>query len=163
MAPVQGYVRRLLTGFVVTGAKKAFLASLAGLALAGGCTNDLRQLAPPGIYKYEDLEKGQPIDPAMKSRIDAAAGAEDQAFPKLSEQPTGTPEGVAAPEREAMQTVLTAERDALTTAVAADRASAEAEVDEADLGAMKARVAEETALDTAAAAADKSAPPIRAD
>jgi hypothetical protein len=163
MAPVQGYVRRLLTGFVVTGAKKAFLVSLAGLALAGGCASGLRQLAPPGIYKYEDLEKGEPIDPAMKARIDAEDNAGDRSFPVLSDQPTGTPEGVAEPERAAMRTGLVGERDALTAAVAADRAAADAEASDAELAAMKARVAEETAQDSAAAAADKSAPPIRVD
>ena len=147
----------------MTGAKKAFLASLAGLVMSGGCANGLRQLAPPGIYKYEDLEKGQPVDPAMKARIDAADSADDRSFPVLSEQPTGTPEGVAAPERAAMETGLVAERDALASAVAADRAAAAADASDAELAAMKARVAEETARDSAAAAADKSAPPIRID
>ena len=62
-----------------------------------------------------------------------------------------------------METGLVAERDALSAAVAGDRIAAEAEAADAELAALKARVAEETARDSAAAADDKSAPPIRVD
>jgi hypothetical protein len=62
-----------------------------------------------------------------------------------------------------MNAALVAERDALSAAIATDRVAAGAEMAESGLAELKARVAEETARDSAAAAAEQNAPSIRVD
>jgi hypothetical protein len=104
------------------GAKASRL--LAAALLAAGCSGGLERLAPPGLVKYEDLAKGEPVDPAIAARMSASERGAEQGFPNLAAQPGTAPEGIAKPEREAMIDNLLAARDGLAQAVAADRALA---------------------------------------
>lgn len=143
----------------MTGAKVLLLAS-AALALPG-CAGGLKRFAPPGIVKYEDLAKGQPVNPAIAARIDAQAD-EAGGFPNLSEQPNAAPEGIAGPERTAMEEALLAERDALNLAIGNDQALASAER-ETSLEERRDRLGEEIRKDDAAARRERGLParPIR--
>jgi len=141
----------------VSGAKFALVALAA--ASAAGCASGLRQLAPPGIYKYEDLEKGLPVNPTIAARVAEEAQEGGRRFPNLSEQPTETPEGVARPEREALKAALEGAAGDLTLAIESDRAAAETDRAEADLLELRSAVNAGAAIDAAAAAADKAAPP----
>lgn len=105
---------------------KAYIFMIAALA-AAGCSGGLQRFAPPGIVKYEDLAKDQPPSPAIASRIEARKDEPGGGFPRLSEQPTKLPEGIAKPERDAMMGELLAQRDALSAAVGEDRILAAAE------------------------------------
>ncbi len=127
---------------------KAYLLALAALA-ATGCSGGLKRFAPPGIVKYEELAKDQPVNPAIEKRVAERAEEGGGGFPNLSEQPLTTPEGIAKPERAAMEEALLAERDVLDAAVAADRELAAAERDaalEEARDALSEAVAKEDAL-----------------
>jgi hypothetical protein len=106
---------------------KAYILVLAAFA-ATGCAGGLKRLAPPGIVKYEDRAKGQAVNPAIEARIaERRAEGEEGGFPNLSEEPSKIPEGIAKPERTAMESDLLDMRDQLNEAVALDRAAAEQE------------------------------------
>ncbi len=105
---------------------KAYLVAFAALALVG-CSGGLKRFAPPGIVKYEELAKDQPMNPAIADRIEQNREAKGGGFPVLADQPTKVPQGIARPEREAMTEVLLTDRDALNVAVAEDRVLANAE------------------------------------
>lgn len=136
---------------------KAYLLACAALATAG-CGGGLQRFAPPGIVKYEDLAKDQPVSPAIAERIDTYRAETDGGFPKLSAQPVVVPEGIAKPERTAMEEALSAERDRLNAAVVADKALAAAEREE---GLVEARDAlgEALAREDAAARRERGLPP----
>ena len=104
---------------------KSYLLLCAALASAG-CSGGLQRFAPPGIIKYEDLEKDQPVSPVIADRIEDYRAERDGGFPKLSAQPVVVPEGIAKPERAAMEDALLAERDRLNAAIVADQALAAA-------------------------------------
>ena len=108
---------------------KAYLCLLAALA-ASGCAGALKRFAPPGIVKYEDLAKDQPVNPAIAARVKERSAAGGGGFPPLAKQPTEVPAGIAKPERDGMEETLLAERDALNKAVAEDRSVAAAERDD---------------------------------
>lgn len=107
------------------GAKPLFL--VAALLAVAGCSGGLSRLAPPGIVKYEDRAKGEPVDAAILARIEQQRSLKGGGFPNLSQQPTKLPEGIAAPERAAMAEELIARRDLLAASVKEDRALADAE------------------------------------
>ena len=127
---------------------KAYLLAIAALA-AAGCSGGLKRFAPPGIVKYEELAKDQPVNPAIAARIEDYQDERAGGFPNLSEQPQKTPEGIAAPERGAMEAALIAERDALNDAINADKELAAAERDasiEAARDALEEAIAKDDAL-----------------
>ncbi len=64
-----------------------------------GCET-AKRLAPPGFIKYEDLEKGIPIDPDIQARIEAIPQEREVKYPNLSQGPQETPEGLAKPDRD---------------------------------------------------------------
>jgi hypothetical protein len=136
---------------------KASVFVLAALA-AGGCADGLKRFAPPGIVKYEELAKDEPMNPAIVSRIEEAKAAEGGGFPALAEQPTAVPQGIAKPEREAMQEALLAGRDDLNAAVEEDRILAAAERD-GSIEGLRDALGEEVAKDDAAARRERGLPP----
>jgi hypothetical protein len=138
----------------VTG--KATVLALAALA-AAGCSGGLKRFAPPGIVKYEELAKDQPINPAIAARIEDYQDERAGGFPNLSEQPQKTPEGIAAPERGAMETALIAERDALNDAINADKELAAAERG-ASIEAARDALEEALAKDDALARRERGLP-----
>ena len=140
-------------------ARAKILAALTATGLMlGGCSGGLKQLAPPGILKYEDLAKGEPVDPQIKARIDAQEQNDDaKVYPVLAEQPDFLPEGIAKPEREAMAENLIEERNALNDAVAEDRIAASSERD-GDLSAERSALGEKVQKDDAAAKAERKQP-----
>ncbi|MEZ5895922.1 MAG: hypothetical protein R3C51_05910 [Parvularculaceae bacterium] len=125
--------------------------------LLGGCSGGLKQLAPPGILKYEDLAKGEPVDPQIKARIDAQQSDEASGYPVLADQPDFLPEGIAKPERQAMADNLIEQRNALNDAVAEDRIAASAERD-GDLSAERSALDAKVQTDDAAAKAERKQP-----
>lgn len=143
---------------------KILIAVSATSLLLGGCAGGLKQLAPPGILKYEDLAKGEPIDPQIKARIDARQADTAGGYPVLAEQPDYLPEGIAKPERDAMAENLIEERDALNQAVADDRILASMERD-GDLAAERNALGEKVLKDDAAAKAERrqGVTPIKID
>ena len=100
---------------------KAYLLAATAAFAATSCASGLKRIAPPGIVKYEDRAKGQPVSPAIEARIETYQKEEAGGFPILGEQPSLAPAGIAAPERAAMEQALLAERDRVNEAVAADR------------------------------------------
>jgi hypothetical protein len=138
----------------VTG--KASLLALAALA-AAGCSGGLKRFAPPGIVKYEELAKDQPVNAAIAARIEQYRNQSAGGFPNLSEQPQKTPEGIAAPERSAMEAALIAERDALNDAIDADKELAAAER-EASIEAARDALEEALARDDALARRERGLP-----
>ena len=136
---------------------KSYLLLCAALASAG-CSGGLQRFAPPGIIKYEDLEKDQPVSPVIAERIEDYRAERDGGFPKLSAQPVVVPEGIAKPERAAMEDALLAERDRLNAAIVADQALAAAEREE---GLVEARdaLSEALAQEDAAARLERGLPP----
>lgn len=136
---------------------KAYILVLAALA-AAGCAAELKRFAPPGIVKYEELAKDQPPNPAIVARIEESRNEPGGGFPKLAEQPTALPQGIAKPERAAMTEALLVDRDALDAAVAEDRALAEGERD-ASLVEMRDALGEAVAKDDAAARRERGLPP----
>lgn len=100
---------------------------LIALLAAGGCANGLKRIAPPGIVKYEDRAKGQPASPEIEARIEEYNKEDAGGFPRIGEQPSKAPDGIAAPERAAMEAALLQSRDELNEAIAIDRALADAE------------------------------------
>lgn len=140
---------------------KAYIFAFAVLA-ATGCSGGLKRFAPPGIVKYEELEKGQPPNPEIVARIKAHKEETDGGFPNLSEQPTALPEGIAKPERDAMTAALVAERDALNAAVAEDRAIAVSEREEA-ITDERDTLNDAVQLDDASARRERGLPPKPAD
>lgn len=105
---------------------KAVLLALAAFA-AAGCAGAFKRLAPPGIVKYEELAGDQPVNPAIAEAVAEHQAADADGFPNLSEQPTKVPEGIARPERAAMEKALLESRNSLNEAVAEDKAEAAAE------------------------------------
>lgn len=105
---------------------KASALLLAAVALAG-CSSGLKRFAPPGFVKYEDRAKGQPVAQSIADRVKEAQASTDGAFPDLSEQPSATPAGIAAPERAALGDDLDAARVGLLEAIETDRTAASAE------------------------------------
>lgn len=138
------------------GAKTYILAAVAIAAPA--CSDGLKRFAPPGIVKYEELEKGEPPNPAIVQRINAHEEAPGGGFPNLAEQPSTLPEGIAGPERAAMEASLIAERDALNVAIAAERAAAASER-ERPLETERDALSEALAKDDAAARRERGLPP----
>lgn len=141
-------------------AKASYL--LVALLAAAGCANGLERIAPPGIVKYEDRAKGQPVNPAIEARIEAYEREEAGGFPNLGEQPSITPEGIAAPERAAMEGALLEARDALNAAIAQDRSLAEAERTE-PLEESRDALGAAVEKDDAAARRERGLPPRPAD
>lgn len=92
-----------------------------------GCSGGLKRFAPPGIVKYEELAKDQPVNPTITERVKARKDMPGRGFPSLAAQPKVLPEGIAKPERDAMQKSLIDQRDALNAAMEGDRATAESE------------------------------------
>jgi hypothetical protein len=136
---------------------KAYLLVLGAFALSG-CADGLKRFAPPGIVKYEELAGEEPMDPAIVERIEASKDREGGGFPRLAEQPTIAPEGIAKPERTVMEAQLVAARDALNTAVTEDRTLA---IDERSAPLLESRdaLAEAVAKDDAAARRERGLPP----
>jgi hypothetical protein len=136
---------------------KAYILMIAALA-ASGCSGGFKRFAPPGIVKYEDLAKGQPASQAITERIEVRKAEPGGGFPKLSEQPTKLPEGIAKPERDAMIKDLLLQRDALNAAMTQDRELANAERLEALEGDRDA-LSEAVERDDAAARRERGLPP----
>lgn len=131
---------------------------LAAAMTATGCTDGFKRFAPPGIVKYEDLEKGEPTDPAIAARVEEFKATKAGGFPKLAEQPQAAPKGIAAPERAAMEKGLLALRDDLTVKVEADRAAAAAERD-TSIATLAEQLEAAIAEDNAKARAEREAMP----
>lgn len=129
---------------------------LAALACAPGCSG-LKRLAPPGILKYEDLERGQPPNPVIQERIATRRASVDQRFPNLSEQPSKRPEEMTEAERQATSAALAGARDALAEAVAQDRAASDSERS-ATLDEAAAALAVEVEREGEAARRERSRP-----
>ncbi len=91
-----------------------------------GCAGAERFL-PPGIVKYEDLEKGQPVKPEMAEIIAAEDAKEPQKFPRLSEQPNQRPRVIPLAKRENREARLKERGAQLKEAVAADKTAADGE------------------------------------
>jgi hypothetical protein len=136
---------------------KVYILVIAAFA-AAGCSGGLKRFAPPGIVKYEELANDAPPNPAIVERIEAQKDQPGGGFPRLAEQPTKLPEGIAKPERDAMIGDLLAERDALNAAMETDRAAAEAERIEGLEGDRDA-LSEAVAKDDAAARRERGLPP----
>lgn len=102
---------------------KLILIAVTAIAVSS-CADAVKRFAPPGIVKYEELAKGEPVDAAIAARIKERRVADDAAFPILSEQPSETPEAMAKPDRVAMEKLLTERRTITNDAIAADRAEA---------------------------------------
>jgi hypothetical protein len=126
----------------------------AAMCLAG-CADAVKRFAPPGIVKYEDLAKGEPVDPAIVARIKDRRAAGDATFPNLSEQPRETPEGMAKPDRVAMEALLTERRDTANGAIAGDRVAAPADR-QAPLEEAQATLLDAIETDREAAARDRA-------
>jgi hypothetical protein len=122
----------------------------------------LKRLAPPGIVKYEDRAKGLAVNPAIEARIEERRQEGGGGFPNLSQQPSKTPEGIAEPERAAIQTDLLALRDQLNEAVVIDRIAAEQERD-ATLEDVRDALGQAVLKDTAAARRERGLPPRKPD
>lgn len=140
---------------------KAYILVLAAFA-ATGCAGGLKRLAPPGIVKYEERAKGQAVNPVIEARIAERHNGGDGGFPALSRQPSKVPEGIAEPERTAMESDLLALRDELNDAVAIDRIAAD---QERTSPLEEARNALGTAVlkDDAAARRERGLPPRKPD
>lgn len=123
-----------------------------------GCSGGLKRFAPPGFVKYEDRAKGQPVAPSIAARIEEAQATSGGEFPALSEQPSGTPAGIAAPERAALGGDLDAAREALLEAVDVDRAAAAVER-ENSIEPERAALDEALRKDDAAARKERGLPP----
>lgn len=136
---------------------KAYIWVIAALA-AAGCSGGLKRFAPPGIVKYEELAEDTPPNPAIVERIEAQKDQPGGGFPRLAEQPTKLPEGIARPERDAMIGELLAKREALDVAIEMDRAAADAERIEG-LEADRDALSEAVAKDDAAARRERGLPP----
>lgn len=136
---------------------KVYMAAMAALASAG-CADGLKRFAPPGIVKYEEIAKDQPINPAIAGRMEEMRTKEGAGFPNLSEQPTKTPEGIAQPERAAMEATLIEQRDALNEAIAIDKALAAAERS-GSLEESREALSEAVAKDDALARRERGLPP----
>jgi hypothetical protein len=100
---------------------------LAPLLLAGCAKLGLERFAPPGTVKYEDLSRGEPIDPEIKKRIAERKAERAPKYPELSEQPSATPEGMEEVDREESIEELEKIRDAIDADVEAARNAAAAE------------------------------------
>ncbi|MCB2113209.1 MAG: hypothetical protein R3C42_03125 [Parvularculaceae bacterium] len=100
---------------------------LIALLASAGCANGLKRIAPPGIVKYEDRAKGEPVSPEIEARIETHNRERAGGFPTLGEQPGRAPDGIAAPERAAMEASLLQARDELNEAISNDRRLADAE------------------------------------
>ncbi len=95
-----------------------------------GCET-AKRLAPPGFIKYEDIAGDEPVNPAIKARIDERRREGDGAFPVLSEQNREKP---GPPDRAGLaefRAELTAAGESLALAADTDRARAEATETEA--------------------------------
>lgn len=102
---------------------KLALVAAAGGVLLGACS-DMKRFLPPGLVKYEDLAKDQPIAPALQEAIDAEKTARDARYPRLSEQPSAAPKKSPAAERDASLAEIEASGLALRAQVEADREAA---------------------------------------
>jgi predicted lipoprotein len=136
---------------------KAFLV-LAAVLVATGCAGGLKRLAPPGIVKYEDLEKDTPVNPVIAARVEEYKDKEAGGFPKLAEQPQEPPVGIAPPERIAMEEGLIALRTELTASIEADRVAAAAER-ESSIATLAEQLDAAIAVDDAQARAERGQPP----
>ena len=127
-------------------------------AVAAGCADvDLKRLAPPGIVRHENLAKDQPIDPAIKARMEEVASRDAEGFPVLADQPSEAPRGLGSDIRTVQENDLMAKRDALSAASQADRAAADAERLET-LEAERDALAAGAAQDAVAIARERRAP-----
>lgn len=135
---------------------KASLVLIAVVA-AAGCSGGLKRFAPPGFVKYEDRAKGQPVSPEIAARIKTQA-AGGGGFPDLSEQPSASPAGIAAPERDALGRELAAAGASLAASVEADRAAAAAER-QGSLEPQRDALEAEIRKDDAAARKERGLPP----
>lgn len=136
---------------------KAFLV-LASVLAATGCAGGLKRLAPPGIVKYEDLEKDTPVNPVIAARVEEYKDKEAGGFPKLAEQPQKAPAGIAPPERVAMEEGLIALRTELTASIETDRAAAAAER-ETSIATLAEQLDAAIAVDDAQSRAERGQPP----
>lgn len=113
----------------------ALMRFIIGLAFVGalsagtsGCET-AKRLAPPGIYKYEDLAKGIPTNATIQQRIDereALGKADSEAapkFPVLSQSPSEIPAGLDSDIKAAETFSLLQARDETQTAIAQSRAA----------------------------------------
>lgn len=97
------------------------------ILLTACSSSDLRRFAPPGIIRYEDLAKGEPIDPVVQSRIDESNAEKGKSFPVISEQQTTIPEGLDAPSRDELTTNLEQSRATAAADIAKAREDAQLE------------------------------------
>lgn len=91
------------------------------ISLAGCSVGGLKRLAPPGILKYQDLAKDQPIDPAIAARIEEISKRDGNGFPVLAEKSFKTPEGLTAKERRDFETDLLITRETAASAIETER------------------------------------------
>ena len=98
---------------------------LVGLPLSACET--AKRFAPPGFVKYEDLEKGIPVDPAIQARIEEAPKVEKPRYPVLSELPQEKPKPTARALQVNQETSLLAQHDRISRDIAAARSQAENE------------------------------------
>ena len=90
-----------------------------------GCAG-VERFAPPGIVKYEDLAKDQPMNEQIKARAVEARAEGAATYPNLSKLPQAAPETLSDEEQAALETALKEMRAALGDAVAADGGAAAA-------------------------------------
>ncbi len=86
-----------------------------------------KRFAPPGFIKYEDLEKGIPVNPAIQQRITEISPDEDAKYPNLSDTPQIVPVGLPTEERADAEDWLLATRDLVQGDIAKAREQVEIE------------------------------------
>lgn len=108
---------------------RKFTVVILGLLGAAGVSSceTAKRFAPPGFVKYEDLEKGIPVNPSIQKRIDETKVAGDAGYPDLSDTPQDVPTGIAKEVREELGTRLETIRDLVQSDIASARAQAGAE------------------------------------
>ena len=128
------------------------------LGLCVGCSSeDLKRVAPPGFIRYEDLAKGEPISPALKSKMEEVAADKNVDYPVLHEQPDARPRVHDDATVKVIEDALLARREALQAQIDKARRNADAERAE-DLEAMKAALQIEVEADKSAAAGESRLP-----
>jgi len=111
------------------GAKHLYLTLVVTSSVVlGACSNvDLKRFAPPGIIRYENLAKDQPVNPVVDAKIDEIKSRKRKAFPVLSEKAFDAPDGINAKTRESAEVELIEKRESLEARIADSRTAAAAE------------------------------------
>jgi len=128
--------------------RQALIGALA--MCAAGCAG-IERFAPPGIVKYEDLAKGQPMNDQIKARVAEARSEKPATFPNLSKAPRAAPATLPEDEQAEREAALKGMQESLSTAVAADRGAIGAD------GGAEALVAARDALKALVEADDAKA------